>query len=79
MPPSSLKPTTWLAKRLGVSVTTVERLRAAGSTDLPPCVTIGGSIRYDEAHVEQWLVDRMNAPAAQAPVDQHGGDDERAN
>ena len=48
-----LRPTSWLAKRLGLSVSTIERLRAQGSNDLPPCVRIGGAIRYDDVTVEE--------------------------
>ena len=47
-----LMPTSWLAQRLNISVTTIERLRAQQSPDLPPHVTIGKSIRYDERVVE---------------------------
>lgn len=56
---NSLKDTAWLAKRLGLSVTTIERLRAKASTDIPPHLTIGHSIRYDEATVEQWLTQHL--------------------
>lgn len=54
-----LRSTAWLAERLGVSVTTVEKLRAAKSADLPPCLQIGRSIRYDELMVEEWLHARI--------------------
>ncbi|WP_427773420.1 helix-turn-helix transcriptional regulator [Comamonas thiooxydans] len=56
-----LRPTSWLAKRLGLSVSTIERLRAQGSNDLPPCVRIGGAIRYDDVTVEQWLQNKMSS------------------
>ena len=56
-----LRPTSWLAKRLGLSVSTIERLRAQGSNDLPPCVRIGGAIRYDDMTVEQWLQNKMSS------------------
>lgn len=72
---SALQTSSWLAKRLGISITTVERLRAAGSTDLPPAVQIGRSIRYDESFVEQWLLNRLQAPVAQASIDPIGGRD----
>ena len=52
---SQMRSTSWLAQRLGLSVTTIERLRAKNSPDLPPCHTIGKSKRYDEQQVEQWL------------------------
>lgn len=56
----SLQPTRWLAQRLGVSVSTIERLRARGERNLPPHVVIGPqSVRYDEAVVEAWLSQRM--------------------
>lgn len=58
---SYLRPTSWLAKRLGLSVSTVERLRAQGSSDLPPCIKIGGAIRYDDTTVEEWLQSKMTA------------------
>jgi predicted DNA-binding transcriptional regulator AlpA len=60
----SLRTTRWLAQRLGLSVTTVERLRAARPRDLPPSILIGKSVRYDEATVEQWLTDRMTSSSA---------------
>lgn len=50
-----MRSTTWLAMRLGLSITTIERLRAHHSQDLPPCCTIGKSKRYDEQVVEQWI------------------------
>ncbi len=56
-----LRPTSWLAKRLGLSVSTIERLRAQGSNDLPPCVRIGGAIRYDDVTVEEWLQNKMSS------------------
>ena len=56
-----LRPTSWLAKRLGLSVSTIERLRAQGSNDLPPCVRIGGAIRYDDVTVEEWLRNKMSS------------------
>lgn len=59
----SLQSTSWLAKRLGLSVTTIERLRAQGSTDIPQHITIGSSIKYDEATVEAWIQSRLHAPA----------------
>ena len=58
-----LLPTSWLAQRLNISVTTIERLRAQQSPDLPPHVSIGKSIRYDERVVEAWLLAKMGHPA----------------
>ncbi|MDD3355209.1 hypothetical protein [Zoogloea sp.] len=57
MPVRALQPTRWLAQRLGLSVSTIERLRARGDRNLPPHVLIGPqTIRYDEAVVEARLV-----------------------
>ncbi len=63
-----LLPTSWLAQRLNISVTTIERLRAQQSPDLPPHITIGKSIRYDERVVEAWLQSKMGLPAP-LPID----------
>lgn len=54
-----LHPTSWLAKKLGVSISTIERLRAQDSDDLPPFIQIGRSIRYDSRVVEAWLDKRQ--------------------
>ena len=67
--PVSLLPTSWLADRLGLSVTTIERLRSKKSPDLPPHLLIGKSIRYDEAVVERWLASRMQFILAQEEKD----------
>lgn len=59
----SLHPTSWLARRLGLSVSTIERLRAQGSDTLPPHVIIGRhSIRYDEEVVDAWIERRFQPP-----------------
>ena len=71
----SLRPTRWLAQRLGLSVTTVERLRTARSPDLPPAITIGTSIRYDEAAVEQWLAARLERAGTPGMPQDKGGCD----
>ena len=63
-----LLPTSLLAQRLNISVTTIERLRAQQSPDLPPHVTIGKSIRYDERVVEAWLQNKMGLPGS-LPID----------
>lgn len=69
MPVRALQPTRWLAQRLGLSVSTIERLRARGDRNLPPHVLIGPqTIRYDEAVVEAWLAARMGVPGTQMPV-----------
>lgn len=70
---NQMRSTGWLAQRLGLSVTTIERLRAQGSQNLPPCRTIGKSIRYDEQTVEQWIRDAGCAnPAQPAPATDTG-------
>ncbi len=46
-----LKDTKWLAARLGVSKSAIEKLRAH--------VRIGRSVRYDEQTVEQWIMSNM--------------------
>lgn len=64
----SLQPTRWLAQRLGLAISTVERLRARGDRNLPPHVVIGPqSIRYDEAVVEAWLAARMQVSVGEGP------------
>lgn len=68
----SLRSSRWLAQRLGLSVTTVERLRAAGSPDLPPAIVIGRSIRYDESAVEHWLQERIGTAGHPASPDEGG-------
>lgn len=54
-----LKSTLWLSVRLGLSIRTIERLRAIKSPELPPHLVIGGSIRYDEAQVNAWINQRL--------------------
>ena len=69
MPVRALQPTRWLAQRLGLSVSTIERLRARGDRNLPPHVLIGPqTIRYDEAVVEAWLATRMGVSGPPMPV-----------
>ena len=58
---TTLRDTAWLAQRLGLSISTVERLRGRELGDIPPHVTIGRSIRYDEAVVEKWLAGQLQA------------------
>ena len=56
MTTNTLQSTSWLAKRLGLSVSTIERLRARGEGQLPPHLVIGRhTIRYNVAVVEDWL------------------------
>ena len=61
----TLKDSRWLSERLGLSISTVEKLRAEGSQDIPPHIKIGSSIRYDEAMVEQWLADKIQFNTSQ--------------
>lgn len=77
MTANTLQPTSWLAKRLGLSVSTIERLRARGEGQLPPHLVIGRhAIRYDVTVVEDWLVAQQhgrvsvpaNSPAVAAPT-----------
>ena len=74
---NTLQPTSWLAKRLGLSVSTIERLRARGEGQLPPHLVIGRhTIRYDVNVVEEWLAARQHGrvnvpvspPAVAAPT-----------
>ena len=60
-----LQTTRWLSKRLGLSVSTIERLRAQGSPNLPPHVVVGNSVRYDNLAVEEWIDARLKASASQ--------------
>lgn len=56
-----LQPTSWLAKRLGISEQTISRLRSINSSDIPPHLTFGiKCIRYDTAVVEDWIKNRCN-------------------
>lgn len=77
MTTNTLQPTSWLAKRLGLSVSTIERLRARGEGQLPPHLVIGRhTIRYDVSVVEDWLAARQHGrvnvqaspPAIAAPT-----------
>lgn len=70
----NLKDTGWLAERLGLSVTTVERLRASSPQSLPPCLRFGRSFRYDEQTVERWIVSQASVtPVNAEEVDHVGG------
>ena len=59
MTQTPLKNTAWLAQRLNLSESTIERLRSKGGHDLPPHLTIGRSIRYDATQVELWCGQRI--------------------
>lgn len=66
---NTLQPTSWLAKRLGLSVSTIERLRARSEGQLPPHLLIGRhTIRYDVAVVEDWLAERQGLLRGTAEV-----------
>jgi len=54
-----LRDTKWLANRLGISLSTVEKLRAENSEAIPAAITIGKTIRYGDTYVEWWLQRRM--------------------
>lgn len=54
-----MKDTKWLAKRLGLSVSTIERLRSQESPDIPRPLFIGTVIRYDALFVEYFLLKRV--------------------
>lgn len=59
MPSTRLQTTAWLATRLNLSISTVERLRGQATDDLPPHILIGNrTVRYDPEAVEQWLTAR---------------------
>ncbi len=62
-----LKDTVWLAERLALSVSTVERLRSTSPQSLPPHLRFGNSIRYNQATVEDWIASngtQVSIPAA---------------
>lgn len=62
MPSTRLQTTAWLATRLNLSISTVERLRGQAPDDLPPHILIGSrTIRYDPEVVEKWLTARTRA------------------
>ena len=64
----TLQTTRWLAKRLGLSVSTICRLRARDIRRLPPHLVVGRrSIRYDEATVEAWIQSELGTPEVQRP------------
>ena len=58
--PKVMRDTAWLAARLGISITTIERMRVREPHNLPPHLVIGQKlIRYDEEKVEDWIVKRL--------------------
>ena len=56
----TLKDSRWLAERLGLSISTVKKLRAEGSQAIPQHIKIGRSIRYNPFAVEQWLAENSS-------------------
>lgn len=50
-----LRTSEWLAKRLGISLSTLERYRSKKVISLPPYIMVGNVIRYDEKVVDEWL------------------------
>jgi len=54
-----LRDTKWLANRLGISLSTVEKLRSEESEAIPAAITIGKTIRYGDTYVEWWLQRRL--------------------
>ena len=50
----------WLATKLGISISTIERLRACESDDIPKAIIINRSIRYCEHYVEWWIQKRLS-------------------
>ena len=73
-----LYPTKWLAAKLNLSIAAIERLRAQGSTEIPPHVVIGnGTIRYADLDVEQWLESRLQPkPVSTTPPPEPEAGDE---
>jgi len=55
-----LHDTKWLAKRLNLSVSTIEKLRANNSQELPIPIQINKTIRYNDSYVEWWLETKQN-------------------
>jgi len=58
-----LHDTKWLAKRLNLSVSTIEKLRAQNSQELPKPIQINKTIRYSDSYVEWWLETKQNMTA----------------
>ena len=60
MKPPRMRDSKWLADRLGLSITTLERMRAEKSKDLPPHIKLGTVYRYDYKYVDWWIQKRLN-------------------
>ncbi len=67
-----LRNTTWLAERLGLSLSTIEKLRSEDSTKLPPQLKFNRTVRYDERTVENWIQKNMDSGQSS----EMGADDE---
>jgi predicted DNA-binding transcriptional regulator AlpA len=55
-----LKNSKWLADTLGLSLSTIKKLRFDDPLALPPWIKIGNSYRYDENVVKAWLEKKFN-------------------
>ncbi len=51
-----LQTTAWLAEQLGLSVRTVEKIRCKQPEQLPACIYLGRTVRYDQQVVEDCYV-----------------------
>lgn len=64
-----------LATLLGISVQTVYNRRTRGDT-LPPCLKVGGMVRYRPEEVRLWLTSQAETPlpcvASAGIAEQHG-------
>jgi len=60
-----LQDSKWLADTLGLSLSTIEKLRSEQPNELPQPIIINKSIRYSEIHVDWWLQKQLepNLPA----------------
>jgi len=63
-----LHDTKWLAERLNISISTIEKLRAKQSNEIPSSITINHTIRYSESYVEWWLQKKLNSTALDYPT-----------
>lgn len=57
-----LKNSQWLADTLGLSLSTIKKLRCEDHLSLPPWIKIGKSYRYDEKVVAAWLDKKFHIP-----------------
>ncbi len=49
----------WLADRLGVSLSSIQKLRAYTPEKRPTAVRVGRAVRYDPETVEQWIINNL--------------------